>query len=278
MANERTLLRSFAAEQERRGLSRKTIEGRQRTLASFFRTLGDTPALAATRDQLRDFLDACDLGPRSRYTYLSTLTTFYAWAVDEGHAIVNPAATIRRPRQPRLVPRPIDTEDLVLALKAADARMRAWLCLGAFQGLRTVEMAGIARGDVLDGRRPPMLVVVKAKGGRERVLPLHEHTLAALRCLPMPQRGPVFRLADGTPIKAATIGSYIARFLHDLGIPASAHQLRHHFGSEVYRLSHDIRLTQELLGHASPSTTAVYAAWSPAAAVDVLAELGRPMA
>jgi site-specific recombinase XerD len=61
---------------------------------------------------------------------------------------------------------------------------------------------------------------------------------------------------------SATIG----RYLRDLGIDATAHQLRHWFATNVYAAGHDIRVTQELLGHSNPSTTSRYVAFSAVAA------------
>jgi len=73
------------------------------------------------------------------------------------------------------------------------------------------------------------------------------------------------------------VGIAISRYLRDLGIDATAHRARHWFATEVYAQGHDIRVTQELLGHSDPSTTAGYVAYShvdAAAAVGALA-LGR---
>jgi integrase/recombinase XerC len=53
----------------------------------------------------------------------------------------------------------------------------------------------------------------------------------------------------------------------------SAHQLRHRFGTRVYQASHDIRLTQAMLGHSDPKTTAIYAAFSPTSAVEIVTAL-----
>lgn len=275
MAHERFLLRAFAEEQDRRGLAKRTIEGRRRTLVAFFSSLDETPALGASREQVRDFLDACDLCPRSRYTYMSALSAFYDWAVEEGHALTNPVKALRRPRLGRLLPHPIGADDLAVALETPDGRMRVWLGLGAYAGLRTVEMAGLTRDDVLDGRRPPVLHIRNGKGGKERVVPLHPELARMLRMLPMPQRGPLFRLNDGTPMKAQTIGSYVARHLHALDIPASAHSLRHYFLSEMFRLTKNLRLCQEMAGHADPKSTAIYTAWDPGDAVAVIDQLGK---
>jgi integrase len=66
-----------------------------------------------------------------------------------------------------------------------------------------------------------------------------------------------------------TISDYFA----ELGIAATAHQLRHWFGTGIYAASHDIRLTQELLGHQSPNTTAIYVAWAAVDAAPAVASL-----
>jgi integrase/recombinase XerC len=69
------------------------------------------------------------------------------------------------------------------------------------------------------------------------------------------------------------VGNAIGHYLHDLGINATGHQLRHWFGSEVYANTHDIRVTQELLGHSSPTTTAGYVAYSHVDAAAAVASL-----
>jgi len=65
----------------------------------------------------------------------------------------------------------------------------------------------------------------------------------------------------------------ISAYLRRLGVPASAHQLRHWFGTSIYGSTHDLRLTQELMGHQSPVTTAGYTAWSPDVGVTAVTAL-----
>lgn len=140
--------------------------------------------------------------------------------------------------------------------------LRAMLSLGAYQGLRCQEIAGLSREDILDTRDPAVIVVVKGKGGYQRVLPLHPEVLSALRALPMPRSGPVFLMTMGGHHTPVTVSTAMRQYFADLGIGATGHQLRHWFGTNIYAHSKDIRLTQELLGHQSPNTTAIYVAWA----------------
>jgi integrase/recombinase XerC len=98
----------------------------------------------------------------------------------------------------------------------------------------------------------------------------------ALRRHGMPDRGWVFRRLDGGsgPNLPGTISALSAEHLRSLGIPATLHQLRHRFATQLYQRSRDIRLLQDILGHSSPATSALYAAWAPAAAEHVMS-LGR---
>jgi integrase/recombinase XerC len=75
------------------------------------------------------------------------------------------------------------------------------------------------------------------------------------------------------PLHPGRVSGLINDYLHSLGIPDTAHSLRHSFGTEFYRASKDIRLTQELMGHASPITTAIYAAADMDSAAALVAAL-----
>ncbi len=264
------LLAGFGLEQRRRGLREGTIRRRRYLLARFLKAHPDP--FAATVEDVQVWLDSCHIGPRSRATYLSTLHVFYDWALRSGSAYEDPTAVIRPPRTSRLVPRPIAVEDLALALSHADRRMRLWLQLAAYQGLRCIEIANLRREDVLDTHDPPLLRVT-GKGGHQRVLPLNAEVERSLRLHGLPRSGYIFRLQSGRPLKAATVSTYIGRFLHGLGLDASAHRLRHLFGTSVYGQTSDLRLTQELLGHRSPATTAIYAGYRPEKAYTIVRHL-----
>lgn len=263
------LLAEFARDQKRRGLSRRTISVRDRTLRLF---LADVDPMVAAAHDIEEWLDTRRLGPSSRGSYLSTLCMFFDFIVHTRRREDNPATEIRRPRVGRRLPHPISRGDLAVALAHADPRMRCWLTLGAFQGLRCIEIAQLRREDVQETNSPPIIVVREGKGKKDRILPLNADVELALRSYGM-RHGYLFHV-DGKPVEPGTVSSYIWRYLHGLGIEASAHALRHFFGSSLYHATKDIRLVQEMMGHASPQTTAIYVAFDPREAFHAVRTLG----
>lgn len=260
-------LKGFARYQRQNNLRPGTIERRQRLLAAFEGWLGK-PLVETTSADILRWLDRRRLTAGTRYTYLSNFAAFFSWAHEMGLCPSDPTEKLGRPRLPRLVPRPANGDDLRFAMTQAPLPMKAWLCLGAYQGLRCYEMAGLHAEDVLED----VMLVRDGKGGHQRILPLHPETRSAVGLIP-PHAGPLFIMRNGAPYKPGTISSYISRYLHKLGIGATAHQLRHWFGTSVYQASHDLRMTQELMGHSDPKTTAIYAAYSPEAASSVVGGL-----
>lgn len=92
----------------------------------------------------------------------------------------------------------------------------------------------------------------------------------------LPRSGWLFPRRDGQPgpVPPHLVSHLVAAHLHDLGLPWTCHQLRHRFATRLYGVGKDLRLTQELMGHSSPVTTAGYAAWAredAAQAVDAIA-------
>ena len=262
------LIDLYGLSQRRRNLSPKTVTVVRRSLVSFSKAFPDGFA-SVSEEAIEQWLDSRNLSPKTRYGWISQLDTFYGWAVSAGHLAINPAAGIRRPRLRRALPRPISDKDLRQALASADPMMRCWLLLAAFEGLRCQEIAGLEREDVDEAHG--RLRVVHGKGDKERMLPLHPDVLAALQALPMPTSGPVFhwpagcdpRVSPGSRLTADHVSHEVATYLHSLGSTATAHTLRHYFATSIYRSTRDLLLTQELLGHASPAMTAVYAASDP---------------
>ena len=265
-------LSAFVVEQRRRGLTRKTIDNRRRRVERL-EAFTDKSALEATEEDVQQFLDAHTICARSRSTYLAHLAAFYRFA-RHVYGTPDPTLDIVRPRVPRLIPRPIADEDLEHALMVAKPQMRAWLALGAFQGLRCIEIANLSREAVRDHEHPPMLFVLNGKGGNQRVLPLNRYVESTLRVLGLPRRGRLFSTRFGNPYTGDSVSKEVSRFLHSIGIDATAHQLRHRFATTVYQQTSDLRLTQELLGHADPKTTTIYAAFDPKKAAAVVRDLG----
>ncbi len=145
------------------------------------------------------------------------------------------------------------------------------MLLAALQGLRCQEIAGLQREDIIE--EEGLLRVVHAKGGNERMLPLHPDVLSALWALPMPRAGWLFIRPRGGKYTPHQLSRVFNDFLRDAAVGASAHQLRHWFASELYRSTQDIRLVQEMLGHSSPEITAIYAAFDRKAAGEAVTAL-----
>jgi len=258
MDNHR-LIATYATDSSHRGLQPTTTEMRTIRLTCFAAWL-DRPLADATTTDVERFLDGRSICVRTRYTWLSHLSCFYRWGMRRDHFTADPTARIDRPRLPRLLPRPISDDNLTAAIGAADHRLRAMLLLASHMGLRCCEISRLHANDVIDTADAPM-ILVHGKGAKDRMIPLHPLVLTALG--PLPHRGFLFRRPSSLePLSPAEVSILVRRHLHDQGIDATGHQLRHWFATRVYRATRDLRLTQELLGHASPTTTACYTAWA----------------
>lgn len=266
------ILRSVKRDMRRRGLLESSILKREISLRALHRWLGDeTPFLSASTEQIETFLDERHIGPRTRCNWLAHLGMVFDWALEEGLITEHPTAKIVRPRLRRTLPRPAPTEDLRRLLDVAGIKERCWVLLAAFQGLRCQEIAGLRREDVVEA--DALLRIVHGKGGHERMLPLHPEVLAALQGLPMPRVGWIFTRDRGGHYTPNAMSKFFNRFLHEQGVDSTAHQLRHWFGTQLYNSTHDLRLTQEMLGHADPATTAIYTAFNRHAAAAAIRDL-----
>lgn len=232
-----------------------------------------TPADIAEWQTLR----AGELGGRTLRSHVSYVRMFYQWAVLEGHVADDPTLRMRVPRVPLTLPRPVSEERLEHALDSADPTMAALLGLAAFAGLRACEIAGLTWGDLyLDDAEPVMRVL--GKGERERICDVSVELRALLLDVPGPRRGPVIRRGDGgpghnTPNRISKIGN---AFLHDHGVPDTLHSLRHRFITQIARLG-GIHRAREAAGHASISTTAVYAKVLRSEVRPLVEQVGRIM-
>lgn len=249
----------------RRGLRPRYVEEISRTLTRLERDLG--PLTAITACEIEDWWDALTVNAASRNVYYAHLAGYYRWACRGERRTDDPTQGLVRPRYQRRLPRPITDERLRVALERAEQPILAWLALACYMGLRAHEIATLRGEDIIGDR----LLVRDGKGGRQRILPLHAQVVELLNGTPF--EGPLWANSYGAPLTANAVSHRTNRFLRSLEIPETLHQLRHWFGTTVYRESRDLRLTQELMGHASPLTTAGYAAWDSANASSVVGRL-----
>ena len=217
------------------------------------------------------------LASRSLARHLSTLRSFFRWACREGHLEKNPARALPSPRLPRTLPRAMtlpDTERLLTAEEDGPfpERDRALFELLYATGLRVSEAAGLDLEDVDFTAR---VLRVVGKGNKERIAPFGEEAGDALAAY-LPARGerrrgsraaetdddgePLFVNSRGGRLTTRSMARLLKRRLRAAGLPAeiSPHALRHSFATHLLEAGADLRAIQELLGHASLSTTQKY--------------------
>lgn len=283
MGNEAKIIDAYREDQVDRGLSATSVDCRcNRTLRSLARWVSPRTIFDTSPDDITEWLRDRDAGvprgrlaPRTRYWHLSNLGCFFRWATEAGHTDNDPTSTYVRPRLPHLLPRPLRNVDLDRALPKADPRMKAWLLLAGYCGLRAKEIAGLRREDIDDSTSPVVVAVRHGKGDRERIVPLHPHTLGALRDYEMPSSGWVFPGQHGH-MRPHSVSSFAASFLRSAGVDGGClHRLRHYYATELYRISKDILLCKEMLGHANVATTLIYIGFDRSTAAAAVAQIGR---
>ncbi len=273
---------------ERRA-SRHTADAYARDLAAFLTFLtdhvGEEPSLATLRDlkasDFRSYLAHRSNGGLARASMaraMSTLRNAFRFLDRAGH-VHNPAVgTIKTPRLPQSVPKALAADDALAAVREAGtlqdepwmaARDTALLLLLYGCGLRLGEALGLTCGilSTLGGRAGDTLRVV-GKGNKERIVPVLPVVRDALvdyrtQCpFAWEKDAPLFVGVRGKQLNPGVVQRQMRRLraLLGLGESATPHALRHSFATHLLAKGGDLRTIQELLGHASLSTTQRYTA------------------
>lgn len=224
------------------------------------------------------------LGARSLARAISAVKAFYRWLSDHDGFDASAVLSVKAPRFQPPLPRPVAAEAARAMIGTVEAQARdgwvaardaAVLTLLWGCGLRISEALGLKRGDAPLGE----VLRITGKGGKTRIVPVLPTARAAvdryLALCPYPQ-GPgdaLFLGARGGPLNARQIARAMELARMTLGLPASAtpHALRHSFATHLLNAGGDLRAIQELLGHASLSTTQAYTAVDEARLLDVYA-------
>jgi integrase/recombinase XerD len=264
-----------------RGLSEATIRAYRGDLDDFASARGSASEWQRSPDAALRYLAARTrrgrprdpgLAPTSLRRRAASIRGFYRFAFGEGLIGVDVAQHIDLPRQPRLLPETLTVAEVERLLEAApDLRGRTLLELLYAAGLRISEALGLDREDLsLDGG----FVRVIGKGDRERLVPVGDVALDWLtRWLDegrppllalghvLPDRGgPLFLGDRGRRLARQQAFSIVKAAAEAAGLAAgvSPHTLRHSFATHLLEGGADLRIVQELLGHASISTTQLY--------------------
>lgn len=249
------LAESYLSELRALGYSAGTLRLRRWQLASWERHLAGKPVGDANRDDVISYLNTCPPSISARRSRLGALTLFYAWGRLCGHFTAEPLLGLRKPKARRGVPQPIPDDLFHAALDAADPQLHDMLILARFAGLRCVEIASAHTRDLNDG-----VLQVAGKGGHRDAIPAHPLIVSVYD---RPVSGWLFPSHSprrtSPHLTAAAVSHLINAHLAIHAPGWTAHKLRHAFGSELYRASHDLLVTQKAMRHASPVTTAGYA-------------------
>jgi len=208
--------------------------------------------------------------PASVGRKLSTLKSFYSFAVKKGLLSANPARSVKGPKRPKILPRFLSVDEAFGLMeeagktgKESERRDRALLELLYGAGLRVSELAGLNLGDLSLTDR---FLRIRGKGNKERIVPLGGKALGALEAyLRERDKRPsktsaVFLNPQGTRLSVRSIQRRVDHYQlrGGLGRKVSPHGLRHSYATHLLGNGADLRSIQQLLGHSSLSTTQKY--------------------
>lgn len=263
---------------QERNLSSHTARNYRIDLADFGRWVarcGVSP-LAASHRHVRMYLANLDRAQYSRRTVnrrLSALRTFFRWLIVHGYAESDPVSALSGPKTAKSLPHAIPAAqmDALLSAWEGDAtpsgmRNRALLEFLYACGARVSEASGLLVRDVSFESR---LAKIFGKGGKERIVPLHDAAVEAMETYAIKARPSLLSGAEcpyffvssrGAKMSTDSMRRVFKRSLVMAGIDEAytPHDMRHSFATDLVEGGADLRSVQELLGHASLSTTQVY--------------------
>jgi len=276
-----------------RGQSKKTIDAYQHDVLGFIGFMGNhtggmlgVKALGSitTRDMRAwmAFERRRGIGARSLARAVSAVKSFFRWLAEKEDIEITAVLATRAPKFQAGIPRPIKQTDAKTLIQAAElqsqsgwvgARDTAVLTLLYGCGLRISEALGLT----YDQAPLPEVLKIRGKGGKERIVPVipaaRKAIDAYLRLCPHAHAPdtPLFLGVRGKALNPRIIQKLMEKMRMQLGLPASAtpHALRHSFATHLLEAGGDLRTIQELLGHASLSTTQAYTAVDQARLMDV---------
>lgn len=271
-----------------KGLSANTLASYKRDLEkyrTYLRGIGRTELPQVTEQDVTEFLAYLARGdksagrpalaPTSVTRSLSAVRSFHKFAVGEGALEVDVAKRVAPPKQPSRYPKALSIDEVTRLIESipdddtadvTDLRNRALVEFLYSTGARVSEVTGL---DIDDVDRETNLVLLRGKGGKERIVPVGSPAMAALDAWLTRGRPSWVRVNSGPALFINSLGRRLSRqsagnTLAELGeraglsVKISPHTLRHSFGTHLIEGGADVRVVQELLGHASVTTTQIY--------------------
>jgi integrase/recombinase XerC len=258
-----------------RNVSPHTVRSYQSDLEQLSAFLGDKELSTVDHQTLRRFIARLmqdDVKKSSIARKLSAIRSFFRYLNREGLLTNNPARLVATPRREKRLPAVLTADDALRLMNSPGSRKpedhagmlrdRAVLETLYSTGIRASELIGMNRDDI---DRNDSLVRIRGKGRKERIVPIGSKALEAIDAyLGFLTRSPeitaVFIGPSGKRLTARTVQRILENHRKQLGLQqkASPHTLRHSFATHLLESGADLRAIQELLGHASLSTTQRY--------------------
>lgn len=266
-----------------RGLSPRTLDAYGRDvgrLIAFLREQGVERPGAATAAHLREYvytLKDRGLEPTSIRRNISSIRTYFAYLMAEGHVVADPSERLEPPKVWRRLPGVLSRAEVERLLEAPDPgdplywRDRALLEFAYASGVRVSELISLKIRDVSIEEG---FATVLGKGSKERLVPIGRSAVRALdvylreirpRLETGGGKGVVFLNARGRPLTRMGVWKILRKHVERAGISkrVTPHTLRHSFATHLLEGGADLRAIQELMGHSSVSTTQVYTRVEP---------------
>jgi len=254
--------------------SELTAENYARDLGHLFQLAAQTPLAELRIHHIRRYiaqLHSQGLGGRSLARLLSAWRGFFTYLMRDHGLIDNPCVGLRAPKSPKTLPQALSPDEAARMIDlptdtSAAIRDKAMFELFYSSGLRLAELVGLdlepMRADIASGE-----VRVTGKGSKTRIVPLGRYAIIALKAwlvvrdqLAKSDEPALFVGQRGTRISPRVVQLRMKQWGIKQGVTSNVHPhlLRHSFATHVLQSSGDLRAVQEMLGHASISTTQVY--------------------
>ncbi len=273
------ILAEWRFDQQYQLRAKRTIDEREEFMRRYFIRKGVLP-LELTTDGIKRYVSAPSgkaVKPGTQWLYQQHFRAYCKWLVVTERRDDNPTERLPPITKPSGTPKPVSESELGRILRNAEGPTNVMVLLGAFAGLRVHEIAKI------DGRDyDPTTGRLHVIGKRQSDYFLDLHTIIRDAVADYPAKGPWFPAVDDkgkvlkVPITRQRAAAQIKGAIVRANVNASAHMLRHRYGTELLNQTQNIRTVQELMRHSSISSTQIYTKVSSQARADAIASLPVP--